>query len=191
MTLALALDLAACSGYCVGVAGEMPRVGTWRLRKRGQTSEDAARNLGCLLRDMFVLDLPDIIFAEDFMSLAAQLSAESGEMALRLHGALDAVAGAYGIPVRRTAAATIRVHFIGKATAHPARKQGEPPRTARQKAQMREDTKRLVWKRAVQLGYVERGAVEQFDISDAIAVWDHGTATFCKVQRRFEMFSEA
>jgi len=190
LTKALALDLAGLTGYCVGVAGETPRVGTWRLRKRGQTSEDAARNLGCLLRDMFVLDLPDIIFAEDFMSLAAQLSADSGEMALRLHGALDAVAGAYGIPVRRTSAATIRVHFIGKATAHPPRKRGDPPRTARQKAQMREDTKRLVWRRAVQLGYIARGETEQFDISDAIAVFDHGVSTFCKVQR-FQLFAEA
>ena len=185
---ALALDLASCTGYCIGMAGDTPRVGTWRLRKRGQTSEDAARSLGCLLRDLFVLDLPGIIFAEDFMSLAAQLSADSGEMALRLHGALDAVAGAYGIPVRRTSAATIRVHFIGKATVHPPRKRGEPQRTARQKAQMREDTKRAVWRRAVQLGYLERGVAENFDVSDSIAVWDHGTSTFCKVQRPFALF---
>lgn len=188
----LALDLAASCGWATGIAGETPRASVWRLRKKGQDTETAARNLGVFLRDLFVLETPDLIAAEDFMSLAAQLSAASGEMALRLHGALDAVAGAYGIPVRRTGAATIRCHFIGQSTALPARKRNEPPRTAKQKADAREATKRMVFKRAQALGYIERGAAENFDMSDALAVWDYAAATFARASRPLVMFgSEA
>jgi hypothetical protein len=163
-------------------------VSAWRLRRAGQSAERAAENLGCYLRDLLSVEAIDLIAVEEYMNPAASASADATIMALLLRGALEGVAGCYGVQVREATAATIRVHFCGKATAVPARKRNGPPKTSRQKALDREETKRMVWRRAVTLGYLERGGAEDFDKADAAALFDYSAATFARATRPLALF---
>ena len=187
----IALDPAARCGWAVGNAGSFPQIGVWQLRRKHQTSEDAARNLACYLRDLITIETPGLIAVEDFLNPEAQPSADSAIMSLRLHGAIDAIAGAYGIAVRRTAAAQVRKHFCGQATAVPARKRGQAALSAKQKAENRLKTKQMVFYRAMTLGYFERGAPFDADKGDVAAVFDHAAATFARAPPpRLVMFGE-
>lgn len=176
----IALDPAARCGWAAGEAGAFPSIGVWALRKKHQTSEDAARNLACYLRDLIIVENPDLIAVEDFLNPEAQPSADAAIMALRLHGAIDALAGVYGIAVRRTAPAQIRKHFCGQSTAVPARKRGQAALSAKQKAENRLKTKQMVFYRAMNIGYFERGAPFDADKGDVAAVFDHAAATFAR-----------
>ena len=183
----LALDLGSTSGWSLGAPDAMPHVSSWRLK--GQDHHSRAGNLAENLRDLCMLGGIELIAIEDAMSSVAMLSPDVVELTFLLHGAVDAVAACYGIPTRRTAVGTIRKHFVGKASAAAPRARGSAPRSAKQRAADREAIKALVWKRAVQLGYFERGERPQYDRSDSVAVFDHAAHTFCKVQRPFAMFA--
>lgn len=185
----LALDAATRTGWALGAPDAMPAISAWRLK--GETPHDKARLLAAHLRDLCMLGDISRIAVEDAMRPEAYLSDDVTVLTFLLHGAIDAVAGCYDIPVVRTPAQTIRKHFCGRATANAPRRAGSPPKTKRQRQIDREETKKMVWNRAVALGYFSRGDVPDFDCSDAVAVFDHAVATFCKVQRPFVMFGGA
>lgn len=183
----LALDLAKRTGVAFGNANELPRIIAWRVAKTDQGPDDAARNLGCHLRDILCLGV-DLIAVENHLSPDAQLSYDAVVNSLYMHGAVDAVAGCYGVRVVRVSASTVRKHFCGKASALPPTRRGEPKRTARQKQDARMKTKKMVWDRCVTLGYFERGEPEDYDKADACALFDYAAHTEGKVARPFALF---
>ncbi len=185
----LALDIAGRTGWVLGSPDGTPTISAWRLK--GQDADDRAGDLGDQLRCLCMVN-PDIemIAVEQAMSSMAIMSAPAIEQTYELHGAVRAVARCYGIPVRKTPVATIRTHFCGKASAAAPRQRGSAPRSSRQKEADREATKMMVWRRAVQLGYFERGERPDYDKADAVAVFDHAAFTFLKVQRPFAMFAQ-
>src|ERR1035437_3761598 len=138
--LILALDPAVRTGFAIGEAGVIPpRSGAVRLKKPAEDREVAVRNLGCWLRDQFVLDRPDLIVCLHWMAPGAQKSEAAVVMPLLLAGAVHALAGIYGIPVKEPYDATCRKHFTGKASF------GD-----------RTETNLAVLRRAIMLGYVPK-----------------------------------
>src|SRR5579859_6624086 len=95
----LTLDLGGRSGWADGPAGDLPRSGFVWVRKKTQPLEVGPANLGCWLRDRLRLARYDLVAIEDFLNPAAQRSPEAAISALRLDGAVRAVAGCYGVRV--------------------------------------------------------------------------------------------
>jgi hypothetical protein len=184
----LALDLDSYrTGFACGVAGSLPRVQTWLLRRRGEPVEMAVRNLGCTLRDNIQFEAPDLIAVEDYLNPVAQPSADAAIAALLLHGGVELLAGTYGIPVKRTHVDTIRRVFCGRSSFFP-RTRG--PKTSRQKAEARAATKAMVLRRAIDEGMLPHGCLDD-DKGDACAVFRHAEIHFAKVApKALIMFSE-
>lgn len=118
--LILTLDIATVTGFCLGRAGAVPRVGTWRLKTADDDPARAGRNLGCNLRDLFTVELPDLVIVEAAMEPGAMHAAgnSSRTVALlwRLQGAVDAVCGCYGLRVKRANVNSVRKAVLGIAT---------------------------------------------------------------------------
>lgn len=175
------------TGFACGNAGEKPRVQTWLLRRKGEPVDDAVKNFGRTLRDVLIVESPDLIAAEDFMNPQAQKSADAVIASLELHGALIGVAGLWGVRIERAHVDTIRRHFCGRSSAFP-RTRG--PKTARQKAEARQATKDMVLRRAKLLGYLPADCRDD-DKADACAIWDFACATYAGVKpRELVLFGE-
>ena len=180
-------DLASRTGVAFGGVDAMPTIVAWPLRRAGQSTEFAVGNLGENLRDLFDLEQFDLVVAEEYLNPAAAPSADAVISQIMMHGCLEGIAKIYGIGVRRVPVATVRVHLCGKATAHPPRRKGSMPLSAREKAKNREDTKAMVFKQCVALGYFERGAKPDFDRADAAALFDFAAATYGRARRPFAL----
>lgn len=184
----LAFDLGSHkTGWALGQPGcPRPTISVWRVRRLGQTREEAVADFSRRLRDLLDLETSvEKIAVEKYLDPMAQPETEQVISSLLMHGALRGVAAGYDIPVYEETVAKIRVHFIGRPTAVPARRRGAPPKSKRQVRIDREATKDLVWKQAVTLGYFERGETPSWDKSDAVAVWDWAAATLCRAPRPF------
>ncbi|MDP2358669.1 MAG: hypothetical protein Q8M31_21800 [Beijerinckiaceae bacterium] len=184
----IALDLGSSrTGFACGVAGGHIRVEAWLLRRRGDAVRQAARNLGRTLRDNIQFENPDLIAVEDFLNPEAIKSPDAVIASLLMHGAVESIAGLWGIPVMSTAPGTIRKHFCGKASALP---RSAGPKTSRQKAEAREATKQMVLKRAITLRYLPRDCVD-YDKADACAIFDHAAhARAGHVRKELVLFGE-
>jgi hypothetical protein len=184
----MALDLANRSGYACGIAGEgKPRLEAWVLKKQGEPVERACRNLSCTLRDRIQLENPDLIVVENWLHPAASRNADSTITHLHLHGAVEGIAGIFGIPTVKPTSAQFRTHFCGQSTAAPRRKIA---RTDKQKNQDREATNRMVVKRAIVLGYLSHGS-DDWDKASAAALWDWACATYArKIPKELVLFGE-
>jgi hypothetical protein len=176
--LIMALDLGKRSGVATGRAGEMPRVEAVVLRGKSDGADVQAGNLACFLRDRWALDRPDLVVIESAMNPAASKSADATISQLYCHGALHALAGMKGIRVETVAAQTARKHFCGKVSAAPRRNQ---PRTLAQQRKDREETNRMVVKRAILLGYLPHGS-DDWDKASAAALFDFASVTYARVQ---------
>ncbi len=188
----MALDLGSRAGFAEGVAGEMPKLGAVVLKRPADSAETAAKNLACFLRDCFVLDRPDLLVVEQYMYPSAQSGGAAQVVSLMLHGAMHAVAGCYGVSTVAAHPSKIRAHFCGQARANIARRAKDaPPKTSREKREDREATKRMVWERAIALGYLRREAGHDFDRADAASIFDYGAVVLAKVQRpTFALFGQ-
>lgn len=117
--LVLTLDLATTTGVCIGRAGAFPRVATWRLKTPEDDPHRAGRNLGCRLRDEITIERPDLIVIEAAMNPGAMHhagnSARTVSLLWMLQGAVDAVAGCYGIRVKRANVQSVRKAVLGTA----------------------------------------------------------------------------
>ncbi len=168
------LDIATVTGYAIGVAGEIPRSGAVRLKKSIDHVFMAPFNMGCFLRDMFVMDKPDIVVIEHFLNPVAQKSADAIILQLMCFGAAIYVCMSKGLRIETVMPATVRKHFCGVANAGN-----------------RADTKRMVLSRAKALRYVPFDCVDD-NRADACAIFDYAAATFARVQPRdLVMFGEA
>jgi hypothetical protein len=165
MMFILALDLGTRkTGFAEGPAGDIARCrsGSVRLRKGDAPMEAAAANLGCFLRDRFVLRKPDLICVEHYLNPAAQKHADAAIGGLLLAGALRAIAGCYGIRVEAPYDSTIRKHFAGKGRA------GD-----------RTSSNDMVLKRAIVLGYLPRDC-KDWDRANAVACFDYASAHYAR-----------
>jgi hypothetical protein len=178
MTLVLALDLAVRTGFCIGHCGEQPRVGAVRMKQPSEPPDVAVGNVAHFLRDMWVLELPDLMIIEAPLPAAAFRSADSAEMALGMVGAAIAMASVYGVRLEKGNAQTVSRHFTGKARWSEA----EGGRKAKKAAAIA---------RARLLGYIASDEKDDPDMADAIACWDYACARFCRMQpRELHMFGE-
>jgi hypothetical protein len=156
----MTLDPAIRTGFAVGDASEMPRVGAARLKKPSEPIEVAIANMGCFLRDQFVLDRPDLLVIEKALHPSVQPHAAPVISSLMLEGAIRAIAGTYGVRVEEVASSTFRKHFCGQANA------GD--RTA---------TNLMVLRQAITMGYLPRTCTD-WDRASACALFDYAAAKF-------------
>lgn len=164
------LDLGRLTGYCYGDAGVVPTSGSVVLRK---TTEDPALGLGRLarwLRDHVRTNgKPDLLGIEHYMPTRGadgKTNIHSVEYALRLNGAVHAVAGVYGIQVTEPYPATIRAQVCGAAYG-PRQIDGK------------RDTKGMVIRTMILLGYLPAGCTDE-DRADATCGFSYLEATFAR-----------
>lgn len=162
----LALDIATVTGFAQGEAGGMPLSGAVRLKRRDETAETAAFNVLAFLRDRFVLQRPDLVFAESYLNPAGHKSADAIILQIMCFGVAAATCKAYGVRFEHAAPSTIRKHFIGCANAGDRAK-----------------TKAMVLRQARLLKYIDHGCTND-NIGDAVAAWDYAAATFARRQPR-------
>lgn len=183
-----AFDLAGRTGIATGSPGAVPKIYAAQLKlKKTEEAVDVAWRFGRFLDEFWTFNRPDLIVVEDFMHPTASENGAATIYALLLRGALQGAAGRIGVPVRSIHMSSARLHFCGRSSAHP-RRQGKP-RTNAQKAQDREDTNMMVWRRAVTLGYFGRGDVPDFDKGSAACLFDYASANWCNARlQTFELF---
>jgi Holliday junction resolvasome RuvABC endonuclease subunit len=158
----MSIDSATILGFAIGEPGTIPRSGAVRLKKPSQDRDLAAFNCLCFLRDTWVLDKPDLVCVEHFMSPAASKSADATILQIELYGVIVAMCQAYGIAYHSVQPATWRKHFCGQANA------GE-----------RNATKDMVLRRARALKYVPADCQEN-NRADACGIYDWAAATLCR-----------
>jgi hypothetical protein len=160
----MALDPATVTGFAYGEAGAIPKSGSVRLKRPNQGPEVAAFNMLAFLRDRFVLDRPDLCVIEHYMNPAAQKSADAVILQIMVFGVIVAMCKANNVRIETPHAATIRKHFCGAA-----------------RAGARADTKRMVIRRAVMLGYVPKDCTDD-NRCDAVAAWSWAECAFARIQ---------
>lgn len=163
--LIMALDLATVTGYAIGRAGAAPRSGSVRLRAADQERGVAPFNLGCFLRDRFVLDKPDLLAVEDMLDPTAHRSGSSIVDQVMLHGVVEFMARANRIALRKVHRSTLLKHFTGSGKPRP-----------------RAVGKRDVIQAAQAFGLVPPGCHDE-DRCDAVAVWDWACANVAGAPR--------
>jgi hypothetical protein len=185
----ISLDLGNRTGFGCGDAGAKPRLESWVLKRPGESVDVACRNFACTLRDNIQVENPDIIVAENWLHPSVQPSADTVITQMELHGALNAIAGVYGIRVARPTSAQFRKHFCGQSSAAAPRARGVK-RSAKQQAADREATNRMVVKRAIMLGYLPHGS-NDWDKASAAGLFDFAVATYARVPpKMLVMFGE-
>ena len=160
----VALDLAIAAGFAIGRAGERPRSGSVRLKKRGETERVAWRNLGCFLRDQFAFERPELVVYEAALDPAAmrEIGNSSHTVAMQWGhvAAVEAICGPLGVRTQAVNVQTVRKHFTGRA------RWGD-----------RDEAKRAVIERCWMLGYFGRDCADH-DRADACAALDYACAVY-------------
>lgn len=162
----MALDPATVTGFAFGEAGSIPKSGSVRLKRPGESADVAAFNALAFLRDRFVLDRPDLCCVEHYLTPVAQKSADAVILSIMVFGVIVAMCRAYGVRFEAPKADTIRKHFCGAANAGA-----------------RANTKLMVLNRAKLLGYIPRDCADD-NRADACAAFDYASAHFARVQPR-------
>jgi hypothetical protein len=181
--LIMALDIATKLGFCIGRAGEKPRVGSVRLKSPNHPPSRACRQLGIWLRDQFSFERPELVIIEAPVNIGAMIdwkkdgekptfrsTPETISLLHRLVGGAETICGPYGVRCVDANVQTVRKHFIGRARV--------------------ENPKQAVLERCKLLGYVERDFADT-DAADAIALWDWACATHARAaQRPFALYGQ-
>lgn len=176
--LILALDAATRTGFCCGRAGEKPRADFVRLRRPGEDLEVAFKNTCCFLRDLFVLERPDLIIFEAPLAPVAHRSHEAALLGIGVYAAAAGIAGVYGIRFEKANASTVSKFFTGKGKWS----QGEGGRREKKKATI---------KRAQALGLLPPHSTDA-DMADAIALWCFASERYArKAVGNFNLFQAA
>lgn len=172
--LIMSIDPATTLGYAIGPSGSIPRSGAVRLKRPDDERDVAAFNCLCFLRDTWVLDKPDLVCVEHFLNPAGQKSADAIILQIEVFGVIVAMCRAYGIRYEAPQVATVRKHFCGRANAGDT-----------------DETKRMVVRRAIALGYMPKGATNH-NQADACALWDFASAHYARTApRELVMFEGA
>jgi hypothetical protein len=173
----LALDCATRTGYAHGLAGQPPRSGAVRLKRPDEPVQVAWQNAGFFLRDMFVMDKPDLLVIEAPMHPAGQKSPDAVVLQWGVVAVVSFIAKAYDIRLEEVNAQTVSKHFTGKAR-WSAQEGG------------RKAKKLATVQRAKLLGYLPEDCADE-DRADACAVFDFACARWARVQpAELRMFNE-
>lgn len=190
----LAFDLARKCGVAYGDERcEKPRSFSFPLYSEGvkEGYYFGAGKLGEFLNEWIQVNVVDAIVCEKFMDPAAQDNQAAIISGLIYQGAILGVAKNYDIPVHMVPVASARKDFCGRSTAHPPRKPGTPHLTQRERERRREDTKKMVWDRCAQIGYVDRGDTPDYDRSDALCIFSWAIGHIARAPRALMLSSPA
>jgi hypothetical protein len=191
-----AFDLGSKVGWAFGDSdAHPPRIGVERVKRKG-SSESPEIGAGYFARWLVAFmrehGRPDVYIVEQYMNPAASHNEGATVAQIMLHGALNAVAGLYRIPVYPVAVATVRVHFCGRAYA--VKWPRGHHRTDAEKKEAKRATKRMVEERAKQLGYLPRsyqvGVSDDRNEADAAALFDWGVAHVARQQSLLKSLGE-
>jgi hypothetical protein len=169
----LALDPAEYRiGWALGESGTLPKVGLYKLRAKDERTEEAVERFANWLMELIMREQVGLVTVEQFLpsgALKGRTTDATREGAIGLNYAARAVTAICGRPFRSIAPATIRVHFIGKASMGG-----------------RDETKRAVIKQAQLLGYLAKDCMDP-DMADAAALWDFSTSHFARRASAFQL----
>lgn len=169
----LALDLSGNTGWARGPAGKIPNSGSVRLGKDGY----GPGQLGLWLRDHVRLyGKPDLIGIEKWMAVNAQRSDKNIETALRLDGAVHAMAGVYRVKTVELDVNTVRATVCGQKSGGMIMTPGMS-KNARRDAQ-RQATKQMVVRTMRMLTLMPADAVYDDDRADALCLWRYCEAVY-------------
>lgn len=160
----LALDLATNTGFAIGDSKGKPTSWSRRLKTPEDDVECAFGNLGLILRDMFMVECPDLVVVEAPMSMGGMVKLDeqsdrgfkftSNPSTIYMLGGLVAsvytICKPYGIRVRKANVQTVRKDFLG--VARPS------------------NPKKVVLDRCRQLGWLDRTCRDD-NRADALALW--------------------
>ncbi|MBS4016787.1 MAG: hypothetical protein KGZ68_01000 [Dechloromonas sp.] len=177
MTIVLAIDAATKVGFALGEAGKAPRSWSQRLKDGDDDPERAFKKLGITLRDLFMVEKPDLVIVEAPIQMGAMIEADSAaprgfkfksnpETIYLLTGLVAGVftiCGPYGIRCRKANVQAVRKHVVGKA--RPA------------------DPKKAVLERCWQIAYLPRDCRDD-NRADAIALHIWASDHLCKPATR-------
>lgn len=188
-----AYDIATVTGWANAIVptdGSPPemRSGIERLKKPQDDVDVVAVKMGGMIRDLCFIaaDMPHLIVAEaPIMPFQGTEEDKEGRkkpivrnmvsiiLPQRAVGAIQGVAGCYGIRVAVVSANTARVTLIGR------KSMGSP-----------EETKAAVLRQCIAWGYLPEGS-HQTDVSDAICLWHHAALTWGRYRpTRLVMFPQ-
>lgn len=162
--LILSIDAATRTGFALGYADERPRAWARRLKRPQDPREEAWREIGLQLRDLFKVERPGLIAVEAPMHAAAQRSADAVVLQWGVVAVIVFIAGAYGIRLEQVDAQKVSKHFTGKARWSAA----EGGRAAKKAEAVR---------RCHLLGYMDRESRDD-DVADACALWDYAASVW-------------
>lgn len=189
MPLVLALDLSEkTTGVAYAPADATPQPWLKALRRQGEPTEVAVETLARWMRDLFERIKPDdiVVCVETYLPGGAAsgfTTSNVRDAQIMLNATVRAICACYDNAQFETASpGTIRAHFVGQSSVG-RRKKGDPPRTAKQRAEARHEIKAMVMRRAKLLGYLPHDLEEtekNFNLSDAAAIWDYSVSHFCR-----------
>jgi len=161
-----AFDLGQRAGFAFGVPGDRPRrSGAVVLKRKDEPQAVAFGNLIYFLEDEWRRGVPEMVVAEDALSLAAMERVNASQAVVTMHYGLHAIlrgmAHRYGRTVTVVHPATARKHFLGM---------GRVPGG-------RDETKAAVVARCHLLGVMPQSSNDD-DRADAICNWDYASATY-------------
>jgi hypothetical protein len=159
----LGLDAATRTGFCLGEPDGPWRTGAVRLKKPDDPVQVAWCNAGFFLKDMFVLERPDLIALEAPMPPGAMPSGDAVMLQWGVVAVITFMAKLYEIRIEYLNAQKVSRHFTGKARWSAA----EGGRKAKKEAAVQ---------RARVLGYMEKDAKGDDDIADACACFDYAAS---------------
>ena len=176
--LILGLDAATRTGFAIGRYGEQVRTGAVRLKQPDDPVQVAWSNAGFFLRDMFVLERPDLIALEAPMPPGAMPSGDAVMLQWGVVAVITFMADLYDIRIEYLNAQKVSKHFTGKARWSAA----EGGRKAKKAAAV---------SRARLLGYMAPDAKADDDIADACACFDYAAAMWDRARpKELMMFGE-
>lgn len=159
-------------GHALGDSGTIPRVQTFKLRSKnsGERTEEAVERFAKWLQEG--LSCVDLLTVEHFLpqgAMKGRTTDATREGQVGLAYAARAVAAICKVPFRSPYPATVRAHFIGRAS------MGDSA-----------STKLAVIKRAQLLGYLSK---DDFDDNkaDAAALFDFASAHFARRAASFQL----
>ncbi len=173
----LAIDAATRCGFAIGEAGKAPRSWSEVLKDRDDEPQRAFKKLGIHLRDLFMVEKPNLVVVEAPIDMGAMIEIDptaprgfraksnpkTAFLLTGLVGGVFTICGPYGIKCRKARVQTVRAHFLGRGR--------------------HTNPKRAVLERCWQIGYLPRDCRDD-NRADAVALHIWASDHLCKPATR-------